>query len=69
MRKIATRNHLPMCECGIRTQRVYAVSFLPKVWKSSKLWHNFEPTPIRFATENEMRKRCRQDGVECGQIL
>ena len=69
-RKIAARNRAYNCSvCGCTTRRQVVQSFMPKAWDANKLYENFDVTPIRFATENDMRRRCRADGIECGKLL
>lgn len=68
-RAIKDRNRLPLCACGRKTTRVYVFSFSPQVWDSDKVYHNFDVYPTRFKTQDDMRRRCRQDGIECGQLL
>jgi len=64
------RNKKVECvECGSLCEKVIAVSFVPLVWDSDKEYHNFDTKPVRFKTQDDMRRKCREQGVECGKLL
>lgn len=68
-RKVAERNRLARCpSCKVRMDRVQGLGGI-QVWDSEKEFTNFSDRGERFRTKGDLRKRCRDMGVNCGALL
>lgn len=68
---MAHRKRAVSCpKCKALMERSFSGSKVgAKVWDGNKLYTNFGDEPLRFRTENDMRHKCREMGVNCGALL
>ena len=70
-RRIKLRNRKVSCpKCKNKmTRAIVEMGLMAKVWDSDKLYTNFGHEPMRFKTENDLRKKCRELKVNSGALL
>ncbi len=50
-------------------KKVLGLRVSAKIWDSDKLYTNLSDEPLRFSTEDDLRKACRTLGVNSGALL
>lgn len=71
LRRVRSRNRPAKCDkCGVKALRVLDGQVVnARVWNSDKLYTNFGHDPIRFKTEQDLRRKCREMKVNSGALL
>ena len=64
---IKARNKKMICECGGRMKRLIS-RFSPNVWGPMTLDH-IADDPMTFSNRDELRKYCREHGLESSALL
>ena len=56
-------------KCGVPMPRYYGnANVAGSVWDSEKQYEHFDVNPMRFRTKGDMRRFCRQNGLESGAL-